>query len=346
MRGVVSAGMVAALEYLGLLPAFDVIYGTSAGAINGAYFVAGQAAYGASIYFENINNPQFVSPLRLVCGDRLVSLEFLFEHVMIREKPLDWQGVLDSHIELVPVATSIQRAAAVLLRGARSRYDLYSRLKASARIPFVAGPPVPVDGEDCVDGGLYASIPFRQALDEGCTHVLALLTRPAGATLKRSSSLCRYMVSRKLARYNPLLRNAFFDRVGQYARELDWLNAQTYAPTCRSPYVCAVSPPHSTPLVSRFEKRWECLVSGARSGVGAIMDAFRQPNTSSLQVLFPSRPSGYRSVSLRREEDAEIGTSALLKPATGLLDTRCVGPASGGVGFQQQSFLGGGASNA
>src|SRR5215469_17428591 len=62
MRGVVSAGMLAGLEYLGLLPAFDVIYGTSAGAINGAYFVAGQAACGASIYYEDISDAQFMSP--------------------------------------------------------------------------------------------------------------------------------------------------------------------------------------------------------------------------------------------------------------------------------------------
>jgi predicted acylesterase/phospholipase RssA len=43
MRGVVSAGMLAGLEYLTRLPIFDAVYGTSAGAINGAYFLAGQA---------------------------------------------------------------------------------------------------------------------------------------------------------------------------------------------------------------------------------------------------------------------------------------------------------------
>jgi len=32
MRGVVTSGMVAGLEHLGLLASFDVIYGTSAGA--------------------------------------------------------------------------------------------------------------------------------------------------------------------------------------------------------------------------------------------------------------------------------------------------------------------------
>jgi len=309
MRGVVSAGMVAGLEYLGLLPAFDVIYGTSAGAINGAYFVAGQAAYGASIYYDEINNSQFINPLRWLCGDPPVSLDYLFEHVMIRRKPLEWRRVLHSPIELVPVATSIQQACAVLLRGARSRYDLYLRLMASARIPFVAGPPVRVNGEDCVDGGLYASIPFRQALNEGCTHVLALLTRPAGATLKRSSFLSRHIVCRKLARYNPLLRNAFTNRVSGYARELDWLNANTCAPN-GSPFVCAVSPPRGAAIVGRFEKRSEYLVSGARSGLEAIMHAFGQQNPSHRQVLYPSRQSGSRDTGPMWDEDVEIGRRA------------------------------------
>lgn len=297
MRGVVSSGMVAGLEYLGLLPAFDVIYGTSAGAINGAYFVAGQAAYGTRIYYEDINSLQFMNPLRCLCGDRPLSLEFLFEHVMINEKPLNWRRVLDSHIELVPVAASLSQAKAVLLRGARSRYGLFLRLKASAQIPFIAGPPVGVDGEDCADGGLFASIPFRQALDEGCTHVLALLNRPASAPLSRTSFLGRHVLSRMLAKYNPLLRNLLVDRVDRYGRELDWLNTQTCAPSC-SPYVCAVRLASGTPIIRRFEKRSERLVSGARSGMQSILQAFGHRDMSCTEILFPHRqsPKGHRTL--------------------------------------------------
>jgi predicted patatin/cPLA2 family phospholipase len=336
MRGVVSSGMAAGLEYLGLLPSFDIIYGTSAGAINGAYFVAGQAAYGASIYYEDINNAQFICPLRVLCGDPSISLDFLFEHVMTKEKPLNWRRVVDSSVELVPVATSIQQARAVLLRGARSRYELYLRLKASARIPFVAGPPVRVDGEDCLDGGLYASIPFRQALDDGCTHVLALMTRPEGATLKRSSFLRQYIVSRKLARYNSQLRNAFSDRIGRYVRDLDWLNAQTCAPE-RSPYVCAVRPPRGSPTVGRFEKSWERLVAGARSGVEAVMDAFGHQDASSWKILFPNWRSGDWDISPCPHENIAIGKACgFPKPTADLLSTSRVEPARAGDSFQPQ----------
>ena len=43
MRGVVSAGMTAAIELLGLTACFDLVVGTSAGALNGAGLLAGVA---------------------------------------------------------------------------------------------------------------------------------------------------------------------------------------------------------------------------------------------------------------------------------------------------------------
>lgn len=52
MRGCVSAGAVAALNFLGLNDAVDVVYGSSAGAMIGAYFVSRQYA-GLSIYSGN-----------------------------------------------------------------------------------------------------------------------------------------------------------------------------------------------------------------------------------------------------------------------------------------------------
>lgn len=342
MRGVVSAGMLAGLEYMGLLPAFDVIYGTSAGAINGAYFVAGQAAWGASIYFENINNSQFMSPLRFLAGERPMSLEFLFEHVMINEKPLNWRRVLDSHIELVPVATSLSQAKAVLLRGAQSRYGLFLRLKASARIPLLAGPPVRVDGEDCVDGGLFASIPFRPALDQGCTHVLALLTRPAGVPLRRASFVNRYVLSRKLARYNPLLGNAFTDRVNQYARELDWLRTQTSAPD-GFPYVCAVSPPADVPIIQRFEKRSERLVCGATGGMTAILQAFGHRDTSCTEILYPHRQPCAGLTGVARNQHAGMGEArSSLRSSGSLRDNLRQRPAAHSNTSQRDLFGEGG----
>ncbi len=313
MRGVVSAGMLAGLEYLGLLPAFDVIYGTSAGAINAAYFIAGQAAYGASIYYEDLNDSQFMSPLRWLAGERAVSLEFLFQHVMTKQKPLNWRRVLDSRIELVPVATSLSQGRTVLLRGAQSRYGLFLRLKASACIPFLAGPPVCVEGEPCLDGGLSAAIPFRHALDDGCTHVLTVLTRPVGIPLRKTGLLKRFVLSRKLAKYNPLLGKAFLDRANHYGTELDWLSTQTCAPI-RSPFVYAVSPPNAAPVIRHFEQRPERLIRGARIGMTAILGAFGRRDTSCAEMLFPDRHSPKGLTGVRENPHTIEGELARVRP--------------------------------
>ena len=50
MRGAVSAGMCVVLEAAGLVPAFDRIYGVSAGALNGWATAVGQAAFGVTHY--------------------------------------------------------------------------------------------------------------------------------------------------------------------------------------------------------------------------------------------------------------------------------------------------------
>src|SRR5215467_9257632 len=42
-RGAYSSGMTVALERLGLLPAFDAVYGSSAGALNAAWLLCGRA---------------------------------------------------------------------------------------------------------------------------------------------------------------------------------------------------------------------------------------------------------------------------------------------------------------
>jgi len=86
MRGVISAGMLSALEDLGYLGSFDAVYGSSAGAINAAYFVAGQASLGTTIYYEDINNTAFIRLGRAAAGRPIVDLGYLLDDVARRRK--------------------------------------------------------------------------------------------------------------------------------------------------------------------------------------------------------------------------------------------------------------------
>src|ERR1700744_5722963 len=94
MRGVVSAGMTAAIEQLGLRDAFDEVHGASAGAFNSAFLLAGQAAYLTALYPPGFGDPRFVSAIRALRGGPAFDMDHVINHVWTRERPLRFDAVL------------------------------------------------------------------------------------------------------------------------------------------------------------------------------------------------------------------------------------------------------------
>ena len=77
MRGVVSAGMTAALEGLGLTRCFDLVVGSSAGALNAAALLGGVARPAAAMYYTVLASKQFVNPVRLLFGKPALDVRFV-----------------------------------------------------------------------------------------------------------------------------------------------------------------------------------------------------------------------------------------------------------------------------
>ena len=77
MRGVVSAGMAAALERLGLTASFDLVVGSSAGAINGGALLAGVARGCAAAYYGPFASRSFVNPARVLWGRPVMSVDYV-----------------------------------------------------------------------------------------------------------------------------------------------------------------------------------------------------------------------------------------------------------------------------
>ncbi len=89
---------------------------------------------------------------------------------------------VESAVELHCVACDVATAQPVDLHGMRDPAALREALLASSRLPWIGGEPVrAADGRRFLDGGLIEPIPLDTALAAGATHVLVLLTRPAGS---------------------------------------------------------------------------------------------------------------------------------------------------------------------
>ena len=272
MRGVVSAGMLIALERLGLKSAFDAVYGSSAGAVNGAFFVSGQAEYGIPIYLEEINNARFIALGRSLIRRPVMSLSYLLDEVMVERRVLDWQAVIDSPVRLKIAATSVAALGVRILEGFRDRQHLFAALRASSSIPLIAGPPSEVDGELFLDALLYEPIPYPSAVADGCSHVLVLLSRPEGTLSGKTSLFERHVIARWIHDLEPRLRDAYLEQDAGYDRRVAELRRQTLAAQ-GPPYICALCSPKTAPPIRWLERDTSLLRQAADAARETVEEA-------------------------------------------------------------------------
>jgi predicted patatin/cPLA2 family phospholipase len=270
MRGVVSAGMVSALEHLGLTNAFDAVFGSSAGAINGAYFLAGQAALGTGIYSEDINNRHFIDLARPLRRRPIVDLGFLMNDVARRRKPLETARTLASASPLIVMATDVASGTRAPLRTFNDAESLFLALRAGATMPVVAGPPVMYGGRAYLDASLTEPIPVPLAEAEGFTHIMVLLTRPAAAASGGGGALDRYYVIPRLRKLSPALASLYVTRSAAYATLLDQIS-NGRGPAGQAA-VLGLRP--TLPEVSKLEKDATRLRAAAKDGFDVVLRAF------------------------------------------------------------------------
>lgn len=269
MRGVISAGMVSALEALGCGTLFDAVYGSSAGAINAAYFLAGQAKLGTRIYYEDINNKTFIDLRRIWQRRPVLNLDFLMDDVLTRRKPLAVDAVLAAKSPLSVIATDVDAERTQVFERFQDARDLLGALRASATMPIVAGGPFPYRGRRYLDASIIEPIPLPTAEAYGHTHVLVLLTR-GGAMRKRASALDRYFVAPRLRRISERLATRYLRRAEPYAA-ITGAIAAGLGPIGQS-LVLGIRA--SGPEISRLERRREVLEDGARRGYDAVVKLF------------------------------------------------------------------------
>jgi predicted patatin/cPLA2 family phospholipase len=279
MRGVFSAGADIALESLRLTNVFDEVYACSAGAINAAYFLSGQAAYGATIYYEDINNIQFINPLRF---NKVLDLDFLFDEIICARKRLNVDRVLASPSRLFIAITDARTGEGFLVDGQKSAFALLSILRASATHPLLSERTARLGDRDCFDGGFANPVPIQDAIDNGCTDLLVFLTRSAQFVDTQPGFLMRELFRWKCARGNSQLVSA-----GRRMHIQENL-ARDLAVGRREPppgiNIATISPSKFGLAVSRTTKNRKALKAAAAEGARNVLQAFDLDSTRLIEV--------------------------------------------------------------
>jgi predicted patatin/cPLA2 family phospholipase len=289
IRGVISCGMATALDYLGVTETFDAVYGSSAGAVNGAYLLSGQSALGTHAYYEDINTNAFASYWRALGRKPIVNLEYLYEDVVIGAKPLFSDGVLESPIPLRIVASDVDRLTWCVLPY-RDAPSLRRALHCSARMPIVAGGPLEYDGTRYYDAMIFQPIPLEVALGDGCTHVLVLLTRPRAGSRREPGFVEKHFIAPQLERIREGLGVAYLTRGRRYRAIRERIFAAEEAHE-GLPQILAVAPPASA-AISNLEKRRSRLLHAGAAGMSAAVMAIAGVEVITHEVLMPFTNKG------------------------------------------------------
>jgi len=184
-RGAAQVGMLQALQARGITA--DVVYGASVGAINAAGFCGQPTTEGVDHMVERwraitredvFPQGRFPTPWRFFQQRESV-------HPNDGVRALIDSGLTFERLEQSPVPLEV---VATSLTDGRTQWftegPAAERILASAALPALL-PPVEIDGEAFIDGGVVDNVPIGRAIAQGAERIFVLLCGPLHYTPHR-----------------------------------------------------------------------------------------------------------------------------------------------------------------
>jgi len=181
-RGAIQIGMLQVLAEHGFVP--DRVYGSSVGAINGAGFAADPTREGvermARIWLDLRRDDVYRTGRLHGPWLYLQQREGVYANSGLREiieKGFPYERLEDAVLPLEVVATSLADGGERWFTSGPAT----EAILASAAMPAIF-PPVEIDGEKYIDGGVVDNVPIQRAIDSGATRIVILLCSPPVVT--------------------------------------------------------------------------------------------------------------------------------------------------------------------
>lgn len=173
-RGCYTSGVLDVLMENGIN--LQTTIGTSAGALNGYNYVAGEIGRAAKINLGYRHDRRYMGPRTLAKNRGVVGFDFLLNEVE-EEIPFNRERFEAPNRRFLVTVTNCETGQVRYCEKGITP-DFQKAVQASASMPFVSDM-VEVDGVPCLDGGCAVKIPYRWALDNGFEKILVVRTRPA-----------------------------------------------------------------------------------------------------------------------------------------------------------------------
>lgn len=173
-RGVYTSGVLDALMENDIN--CSCVVGVSAGAMNGANYVAGQIGRSGRINLRFRHDSRYVGSEAFKNNAGVIGFDFVLGDEVEKTYPFDHERFERPEQRFIAVATdTITGRDTYFEKGKCS--DIFKGIQASASMPYISKP-VEIDGRTYLDGGCSCCVPFRFALIENYEKIIIVRTRP------------------------------------------------------------------------------------------------------------------------------------------------------------------------
>ena len=182
MRGIFLTGVLQAFTDRGYFP-WKLIIGSSAGALTGTAYAAGQIHIARDAFFTKLLTGDFIHIANIMRQDRhILDLDWMVDSIIRGDDPLDEERLKKSCRVIITATHCGDYMPPETVYLNTKKDDVHTALKATAAIPFLYKGFVEYGDYKLLDGALLDPIPYMKAMSMGYREedILVILTRPRG----------------------------------------------------------------------------------------------------------------------------------------------------------------------
>lgn len=223
-RTVYSCGILDALLEENIMP--DYFLGVSAGIAFGVSYISKQKGRNLALATDYMPKREYMGLHHLINPKTrcFYNMDYVYREVPNELLPFDYDAYAHFKGRVVACVTNVDTGKAEYLDCPRDDKN-NMLLRASCALPLMF-PEIAINGQKYLDGGIADSIPYKQAIKEGCDKNIVILTRPRDY-IKRDEPATKLAL--KYYRKHPELCEAMKTRAERYNQcvsELDELRKQ------------------------------------------------------------------------------------------------------------------------
>ncbi len=200
---------------------FPYVVGVSSGVVSGASYISMQKERTKNVILDYVEDKRYIGFQNLIKERSYLGIKFGYFDIPFKLNPFNFAEFYKSKSLFKIGLTNCETGKPEYVEGKNyNKYEIMDVIRASGSLPFLA-PVVNINENPYLDGGISDSIPVKQAVSDGCTKNVIVLTREKGYKKEpfKFGSLAKIFYKKY-----PNFIEAMINRHKMYNETIDYIN--------------------------------------------------------------------------------------------------------------------------